>query len=294
MSKSPKPPGQLTVIGGGGVAVPAPDNTWRRLNSLANLADFYTEIYDDMEKQSVHLARRDPLEPIEPFDTDLSEAIDDIRRCQRLFKEVDKAEYYEESDDEDDDRDAVLIESIVAKRLALLLATVRSGAPKEAEPEGFNEILLAHVLDSGVGYLAFEFACRQIEKSQRYVRIPDLIEALDEQSELWRHRRWAVHEIEEFAAKIRSEMTKAETRLRLDKANDVVRRAGLEVKNQIYWRQQKQKEADEARAAAERAAEQAQLKVQRAEQELDKAVKALRNAEAERDKLDPTVTLKQW
>jgi hypothetical protein len=124
-----------------------------------------------------------------------------IARCREALKVLDPPENYDEPDDDDDDDTPLLKKKIISKRLAMMLAAVAVGEAKM--PEGFEHMLLEHVHDAGVSYLAIEGGCRQIERARTFTpSIAVVLEAIKEHDKLWQDRRRAIATIEDKSAKL--------------------------------------------------------------------------------------------
>jgi hypothetical protein len=125
-----------------------------------------------------------------------------ITRCREALKVLDPEENYDEPDDDDDDDiQGLLKKKIISKRLAAMLAAVCIGEAKM--PEGFEFMLLEHVHDAGVSYLAIEGGCRQIERARTFTpSIAVVLEAIKEHDQLWQRRRRAIETIERKAAEL--------------------------------------------------------------------------------------------
>jgi hypothetical protein len=114
------------------------------------------------------------------------QTVDEIRtlveEVRQMIADIDRAEFYEV----DSEGDRVLTRKKISERVALAIAA-GAGGPKT--PDGFAEILLAHVCDAEPDYLVLESACRQIEGSEKYVAVPaEFLKAIKQQKELWEQR----------------------------------------------------------------------------------------------------------
>jgi hypothetical protein len=138
-----------------------------------------------------------------------------IAHCREALKVLDPEENYDEPGDDDDDT-PLLKKKIISKRLGAMLVAVCVGESKV--PEGFEFMLLEHVHDAGVSYLAIEGGCRQIERARTFTpSIAVVLEAIKEHDKLWQQRRRAINTIEDKAAKLIKDI-QDQTRARVDEA----------------------------------------------------------------------------
>jgi hypothetical protein len=182
-----------------------PPNKFRLYSRLEDDADEIVEESKRLDDVGKQLWRRLIGEAVpEIWEVELDEWLTrKIARCREALKVLDPEENYDEPDDDDDDDDVQgsLKKKIISKRLAAMLAAVCVGEAKM--PEGFEFMLLEHVHDAGVSYLAIEGGCRQIERGRTFTpSIAVVLEAIKEHDRLWQDRRRAIETIEGKAAKL--------------------------------------------------------------------------------------------
>jgi DNA-binding protein H-NS len=228
MNKSfdPKKPGKVVAGDAPQVpAIPKPPNRWKQFRRLMNDLDEIRETFDGLGELMVDMRNRKPGEP--PTDLQYAQLLDcdkqKIARCRLWLNEIDCADCYEEGDE--DDEQPILRKKIISKRLALMLGAVHIGGPQT--PEAFLKMLLEHVYDAEVSYLALESGCRQIEQTQKYVpTISEVLKVLKAHEEQWDKRKWALREIEWRANYLQEQIRKAQAKYageRLDEAKNRVK-----------------------------------------------------------------------
>jgi hypothetical protein len=138
-----------------------------------------------------------------------------IERCRQWLRDIDREDYYEEGDE--DEEIPILTKKAIKERLALMLGAVHIGGPQT--PEAFIKMLLEHVYDAEVSYLALLSACRQIEETEKYVpAISELLNLLKEHDQQWGDWKWALHHIERTSNELQGEIREAQARYQRESA----------------------------------------------------------------------------
>jgi hypothetical protein len=189
-------------------------NVWKQFRVLSNLADEMVDYLDHLNEVRKELDNRMPNTPTPPPDVEevqlLDENYDDLARCRELLKEVNRDDYYEE----DDEGERVLKKEVIGKRLALMIAAVPVNGPKT--PDAFVEIMLAHVFDAEVSYLALESACREIEAREKFVQVTaQVLDEIKKQEALWDKRRRAIRCLDSQAETLCKAIERASVRFEL-------------------------------------------------------------------------------
>jgi DNA repair exonuclease SbcCD ATPase subunit len=124
-------------------------------------------------------------------------------------------------------------QEVIAQRLAVLLACVDTG-PTSVEPKGFALMLLTHIGDTGIGYLALESGCREIEANKKRIHsVAEVLEVLKAHEEQWGERRWTISHIENDALCLQVDIEKAQQRLEREREQAKVTQAAYAFDNRL-------------------------------------------------------------
>jgi hypothetical protein len=107
------------------------------------------------------------------------------------------------------------------------LVAIPSNAP--ATPEVYIKMLLEHVaaIDE-LNYLILESTCREIERKQKFVpAIPEVLEIIGEQQELWEKRQVAIAGIEERSRRIAEAIEKLKPKVKVAMAERAEKEAAF-------------------------------------------------------------------
>jgi hypothetical protein len=260
-------------------------NPWKKFTVFDRLAEQIRDRYQDLGRLRSEIEQRKPgqiMGNLEHFLVD-DEDREKLARCRELIEQLDAPENYEPADDDTDYEEPILKKSVISLRLAGTMAAVHIGGQKEGEQEAFAKILLAHVYDANVSRIVLEATCREIERTKKYMQsTSEVLEVLTEQRREWWKRRCAIDGIERLSETVQQQILEAQQKCELEKANEAVTHAGQKVRERVFYLKRVMQEA----ATAKEAAQQAQQKVELQEKNLNEAIKTMRAAEAERDKIE--------
>jgi hypothetical protein len=260
----------------GGAKLPATVKTKNALTPfkrLADLADELVERYDEINSLERRLWNRNWVDTL-PDDTKLpgdwvvtlnESDRESIKRAKALLDQLDREDLYDEFDDDDPDSGG-LKRTVIAERLSVMLGAYVSGQP--ATPGNFVRMLLEHVSDANVSFLALHSACTELEAARATIpAISVVLTMLHEHEDIWKRRRLAIMWLAKTAAD-------AAERLAVVRAKLASQRCARAVSNAVYARQSARqhllaKQADAAKLAQEIA--DGFERLQRAEAELENA-----------------------
>lgn len=173
-------------------------NKWKMLDDLAFDADTLCDRYDGLIEQKQALLKL--VNRINQGDYDMpddpgiindpaldQDDLDTVQKCRDAIAMLDPDDNY--------DSEGNLKKQVIAKRLTAMIGAVPTVKP--AEPEIFAKMLLEHVavLDE-LNYLIIESACREIERTKKFLSITEILEIIEAQQELWNKRQAAIGGIE--------------------------------------------------------------------------------------------------
>ena len=155
-----------------------------------------------------------------------------IARCRALLQQIDREELYEDDTDDDDNR--ILKQEVIAERLTVLLGCVDIG-PTSIEPKGFVLMLLTHIDDVGIEYLALESGCREIEANKKKIHsVAEVLEVLKAHQEQWGTRCWAIRDIENIAHRLQADIEEAQRLLEREQERTKGRQAARAFTEQLF------------------------------------------------------------
>jgi hypothetical protein len=173
---------------------------WRAIDQLAADADeiircgaTFSNLHRNVRDHAAALKAGQPLTkpPPDEREAKLSAYHEKlVQRCNEAIEALDPETNYEDSD-----READLRRDVISVRLAMLVGSFPAGAP--GDPEVFVTVMLEHICAiEGLSFIALDAACRQITTSQKFLpAISEVVEALEEQQELWDTRVTAIWQI---------------------------------------------------------------------------------------------------
>lgn len=213
----PKKPSEVVGVDAPQVpAMPKPPSKWKKFRRLMNDLDEIRERHDDMADLMGDLRHRKSGEP----PPDIRDAqLDDydkqqIARCRQWLPDIDRVDYYEKGDE---DEGPILKKKIISERLALMLGAVHIGGPQT--PEAFLLLLLEHVYDAEVSYLALESGCRQIEQTEKYVQaISEVLKVVKQDQEQWNKRKLALRGIDAISNNLQEQIREAQAKYESERA----------------------------------------------------------------------------
>lgn len=207
---------------------------WKQFGSLLRGTDEILEEQRRLRDVRIELNRRAASEAVpELRQAQLSEMTKvTLARCRALLQQIDREELYE--DDTDDDDNPILKQEVLAQRLAVLLACVDTG-PTSIEPKGFVVMLLKYVGDAGIGYLALESGCREIEANKKRIHsVAEMLEVLKAHEEQWWNWRSAISRIENDARRLQADIEEAQRLLERERERAKVTQATRAFTDQVF------------------------------------------------------------
>ena len=189
-------------------------NPWKKFSVLDRLADEITGQYQILLKVEWEILDRKPGDEVQVGWIEANLVNDEIRqklaRCRELMQQLDGPENYDEADDDIDDDEPILKKLVISARLAAMMAGVHIGGPKEDEQVVFAKMLLSHVYDAQVSRLVLESACREIERTKKYMQATsEVLDVLNEQRGVWQRRRDAIDDIERRSKDVQETLLEA-------------------------------------------------------------------------------------
>ena len=103
------------------------------------------------------------------------------------------------------DDDYQLIEGRVRIHIAMLVGSIPNATP--GNPEAYIGMMVEEVMTEDISLPALESACSQIRRRVKFTpSISEVIEAIQEQAELWEPRLNAIHGCEDYATWLRDKL----------------------------------------------------------------------------------------
>lgn len=103
------------------------------------------------------------------------------------------------------DDDYQLIEGRVRIHIAMLVGSIPNATP--GNPEAYIGMMVEEVMTEDISLPALELACSQIRRRVKFTpSISEVIEAIQEQAELWEPRLNAIHGCEDYATWLRDKL----------------------------------------------------------------------------------------
>jgi hypothetical protein len=261
-------------------------NKWKRLDDFISDADWLVERYDALAEQQNELVRYVKVTDRGEFDTapDMTDpALDDdeietLQKCHQAIALLDPGDNY---DDEGNFK-----KSIIAKRLTATIGAIPSNAPPT--PEVYIKMLVEHVaIIDKLNYFILECACREIERKQKYVpAIPEVLEIITEQQELWEKRQAAIGGIEERSRRIAEAIEKLKPKVKAALAERAEKEAVFALQFGRMRHETAKKIAAQHQAEAAEIAQKIELDFQRLAKEEELMARAeMRLAKAKRERI---------
>jgi hypothetical protein len=205
----------------------------RALNQFADRADSLSRFHERVGK------RRELLETVcrYPWDADAQKCLDQAsaaldeydRRFRELAKDL-QANLAKFNPDDAYDDDCQLTEERVVKHIGLLLSSFPNAAP--GNPEAYLGMMVEEVMTLDISLPVLESACSQIRKASKFApSISEVIEATEEQDELWSPRLSAIDSCADCVEYLRDELKAATEMVAAEQAKrEEERRAAAEKK----------------------------------------------------------------
>ena len=100
-----------------------------------------------------------------------------------------------------------------------MMAGVHIGGPKEDEQQVFAKMLLSHVCDAQVSRIVLEAACREIERTKKFMQATsEVLEVLKAQRKEWWDRPEAIDGIERVSERLQQRILEARQKSELEQA----------------------------------------------------------------------------
>jgi hypothetical protein len=238
------PPAQLPAATSGQLpAVAKATHPVRALKDFAAMADDLADHYGQLKRarQNIRSVRQTPYQSNAQKYLDEAGALlreHDSEFCE-LARELQRDLEERFNPDSAYDDDCRLLEARVRAAIALLLASFPNANPGNSET--YVGMMVEEVMaEDDVSLVVLESACSQIRRTSKFPpTTAEVIEAIQEQAELWEPRFNAIHSCEEVVGWIRDELKAATELVAAAKAERELERLAAE---------EKKRAADELRA----------------------------------------------
>jgi hypothetical protein len=265
-------------------ATKKPPDKWKLHGILTGCADAMVARRDEiweLQEQLYKRQRGEALPDVEQAELDKYDHRA-LARCRELLKLLDPEDAYEDDADfdPDDPYDKRLKRDYIGKRLGLLLAAMPVG--KASTPDGFVKMLLEHVADTDVCVLSLEDACRELERTAKFLpTISEVVTAIEKHRALWGTRRSAIQSIEYNSKQLRDAIRNKQPQFELEQAEanvDRLRQAYSERLHSLNWARNNAIVKQNAAREAHLQVEEAMTKMAPFEQRFEEANAALSEA----------------
>jgi len=242
-----------------GALVKSKPPKWRDFNRFVADFDRLKQYYDELQANRLGRAEY-PMHSTDFDDEEAARFQELVARCKAGNERFDRPGNYDDPDD-DDESPSPLSREYIAKRVAVMVASIPTVNP--SSPEGFLRMFIEHVSAvEGLTEPALESACREIVEKLKFLTVAEAMPVIHKHVDEWGDRWLALHHVESMrlgtikALFEREQKQQKEAREREQKQKKEAHEREIEEARSMIWSVTKQikslaKEADDAKAAIE-------------------------------------------